>query len=123
MDNSTIWDRNFNEVYYIFKSGHKIQNSQLNTWFQIWTRAYKEKRMKNQDYVTKWEALLLVYNFNLSYEAYESFLKYGVKPSEFSSDKKQKKLALWFAEQSIPDKCVDNIRIDMLKTNYPDLFA
>lgn len=123
MENSTIWDRNFNEVYYIFKSGHKIQHSQLNTWFQIWTRAYKEKRMKNQDYVTKWEALLLVYNFNMSYEAYESYLKSGIKPSEFSSDKKQKKLALWFAEQSIPDKCVDNIRFDMLKTNYPDLFA
>jgi hypothetical protein len=122
MDNSNTWDKNFQQVFALFKNAEKIQNRQLNTWFQLWNRAYKDNRMKNPTHIEKWNILLEVQKFNSNLIAYESYLKSGIKPCESSNDKKEKSLALWFNEQNEPSKCLDTIKIDMLKTTYSQLF-
>jgi hypothetical protein len=123
MDTFSTWDNCFAYVFQTFKKGEKIQNTQAIQWFQIWTRAYKNNRMKNPEYVKKWEVLLAIQNFNRNYNAYESFLKAGAKPSESSLDKKERLLAAWYEEQMQPDRCIDPIRMDVLKTTYPSLLS
>lgn len=123
MDNTTTWDKNFQQVFAAFKNAEKIQNRQLNTWFQLWNRAYKDNRMKNPSHIEKWNILLQVQKFNANLIAYESYLKSGNKPSELSTNLKEKSLALWFNEQNDPTKCIDTLKIDMLKTTYQSFFT
>lgn len=122
MDHSTF-ELQYNRVFEIFKRNERIQDRNLNGWYQLWNRAYQSNRMKNDEYVEKWKALVEIKNFNSNIASYESYLKEGTVPSADSGNLREKKLAEWFKEQENPEKCTDSMKIDMLKSNYSYLFT
>lgn len=121
MEHST-WDLQYNKVFHLFRNNEKIIDKNLNAWFHLWNRAYQTNRMKNEEYRYKWETLKKIGLFHNNLFHFESFLKNGKIPNINSKDIKEKKLALWFEEQQDAEKCIDNLKIDILKSNYSNLF-
>lgn len=135
---STIWETNYVKVFHLIKNddnsttlsgvengakgGFRLSDKNLDNWYQLWNRAYKSDRIKNQEQKEKWKVLVDLLNFNKNCREYEKFLKSGICPSEESTVQKERNLALWFKEQSDPNKCLNNMKIDYLRSNYHNLF-
>lgn len=135
---SSIWETNYIKVFHLIKNDDNADNStglvfgtkgsfrlsdkNLDNWYQLWNRAYKSNRIKNQDQREKWKVLLDLLYFNKNCREYEKLLKTGKCPSEESIVQKERNLALWFKDQSDPNKCLNNMKIDYIKSNYPSFF-
>ena len=126
MDQTDLWDFNYQKCIYYVKNDKTIEQSQdvkLKNWYDIWNRAYKNKRMIKPDYIEKWETLIKLQKYIINMKVIEdNYFKNNIVPNVSSKNAKERNLALWMNEQDDPEKCFNVVRWDTLKSNYKELF-
>lgn len=126
MDQTDLWDFNYQKCIYYVKNDKTIEQSQdvkLKNWYDIWNRAYKNKRMIKPDYIEKWETLIKLQKYIINMKMIEdNYFKNNIVPNASSKNAKERNLALWMNEQDDPEKCFNVVRWDTLKSNYKELF-
>jgi len=126
MDQTDLWDFNYQKCIYYVKNDKTIEQSQdvkLKNWYDIWNRAYKNKRMIKPDYIEKWETLIKLQKYIINMKVIEdNYFKNNIVPNASSKNAKERNLALWMNEQDDPEKCFNVVRWDTLKSNYKELF-
>lgn len=126
MDQVDLWDLNYQKCIYYVKNNKTIEQSQdvkLKNWYDIWNRAYKNKRMIKPDYIEKWETLIKLQKYIINLKVIEdNYFKNNIVPCVSSKNSKERNLALWMKEQDDPEKCFNVVRWDTLKSNYKELF-
>lgn len=126
MDQNDLWDFNYQKCIYYVKNDKTIEQSQdvkLKNWYDIWNRAYKNKRMIKPDYIEKWETLIKLQKYIINMKVIEdNYFKNNIVPNASSKNAKERNLALWMNEQDDPEKCFNVVRWDTLKSNYKELF-
>lgn len=129
MQSNTIdlWDYNYQRILYLIRQEKTIEqcsDKQLVAWYNLWNRAYKSKRMKKPEYIEKWNNLTRINQFIVNVKTIEdNYLKNDILPNANSKDSKERNLALWMKEQDDPEKCVNTIRWDIIKSTYSQLFT
>jgi hypothetical protein len=126
MDQTDLWDFNYQKCIYYVKNDKTVEQSQdvkLKSWYDIWNRAYKNKRMTKPEYIEKWETLIKLQKYLINIKVIEdNYFKNSIVPSVSSKNAKERNLALWMSEQDDPEKCFNVVRWDTLKSNYKELF-
>lgn len=126
INNLDLWDYNYQRVFYWIRQEKTIEqctDKQLVAWYNLWNRAYKNKRMKKPEYLEKWNNLNRINQFIQNAKTIEeNYFKNNILPNTDSKDSKERNLAIWMKEQDDPEKCVNTIRWDSLKSTYSQLF-